>query len=147
MKIDIIPKIELASGLNQYLIDEMGQPPKYVIRTADGKDHSVHWDKKALDEFLPSRKVSEVMRDWEQGLRERKAMCEKVIKTKEHPTWTQPAYDENGETVGYIPYRLSDTKTYERMLKEVNKQIGSMEFVMIVGQEEYKKYQKRLVIQ
>ena len=134
MKIDIQPKVERATGIDLIAIDHMNAGPTYVVRTANNEDYTVHFCEDSLDKFQPRRTVSEMMEIWEEGLKRQLKEAEKVVKTGNHPTWTNSVWDGD-KLIGYEPYKLSDTTIYQKKIVELKKKIGKMKFVMLVGSD------------
>lgn len=144
MKIDINPNVERATGLDLIAIDVMGHDYLYVVRTANGEDFTVKFKEKDFNEFQPNKTVSEMMEIWEQGLVNQLEVAKRVVETNEHPTWTQPVYENveyNGRVVkkkiiGEKPYKLSSTTNFQLTVERISKQLGKMTFVKLVGSKE-----------
>lgn len=86
MKIDINPIIEEANNTDRICMDMRDIEALYVVRLANGKDYTVKFDKKSLDEFQPSKTVSEMLIDWEDNILRRYNEAVKAVETGLHPT-------------------------------------------------------------
>lgn len=145
MKIDITPKIERATGIDLIAIDAMGHDHFYVVRTSNGEDFTTKFREKEFNEFQPNRTVSEMMKIWEDGLVNQLEVAKRVVATNEHPTWTQPIYDDNKNIVGYKPYVLSSTTNFQLTIERITKQLGKMTFVKLVGSKEKVKNNRQIL--
>lgn len=88
MIIDIEPKIRVANETEKIILEMREIPALYVVLTSDGKEHTVQFDPKRLDEFLPSRTVSETLKNWQENIIETIAEYKKAVETNIHPWWT-----------------------------------------------------------
>lgn len=131
MELDIQPQIEKAKGIDKICLEMREIDSLYVVRTSDGKDYTVKWELDEMLGFQPNKTVSEMMKTWEDGLKRQLKTAEKVIKTKNHPTWKQWVYDDKGKAIGQKPYRLSDTRNFEISAERIKKQLGKMTIVKI----------------
>ena len=88
MKIDIKPKYRLATEMERAIMEMREIDALYVVLTCDGKEHTVQFDKKRLDEFLPSRTVSETLKNWQENIKTQIAEYKQAVETNIHPWWT-----------------------------------------------------------
>ena len=88
MKIDIKPKIKLASPLEKVILEMREIPALYAVYTSDGKEYSTQWDEKSLAEFCPNRTVSEMLKNWQDGFLSQIEQYKKAVETNTHPFWT-----------------------------------------------------------
>jgi len=142
MIIDVEPKLEKAKGLDRIRMKINELEALYVVRLANGSDFTVTWDEKGLNEFLPKETVSEAMKRWEEGIVRTIETNKKAAETGQHPTWTQPVYENveyNGRVVdkkitGQKPYELSESsiESFKLFVERDTKKLGKMEFVKLV---------------
>jgi hypothetical protein len=143
MKIDRIDIVRKGTELETYIMNTYNENARYVFLDKNGKEHTVQFSPKRLDEFLPSRTVSETITMWEEGIKNKIKHYESCIKTGEHPYWTTIQY----YYVIVEGYTFPVEKTMERpslmtkdqikhfkseieKLKEID---GKMSFVKIVS--------------
>lgn len=142
MKIDIEPTIEKATGLDKLRMETQGIDALYFVRLANGSEFTVKWDRIGLESFLPRETVSEAMKRWEEGIVRTIETNKKAAETGQHPTWTQPVYENveyNGRVVdkkivGQKPYELSESsiESFKLMVERGVEKLGKMEFVKLV---------------
>lgn len=142
MKIDIEPKVEKAKGLDRVRMRINELEALYVVRLSNGSDFTVTWDEKGLNEFLPKETVSETMKRWEEGIIRTIETNKKAAETGQHPTWTQPVYENveyNGRVVdkkitGQKPYELSESsiESFKLFVERDTQKLGKMELVKLV---------------
>jgi hypothetical protein len=142
MKIDIEPTIEIASGLDKLRLQTKELDALYFVRLANGSEFTVKWDKDGLKSFQPNKTISEMMKQWEEGIIRTIETNKKAAETGEHPTWTQPIYENveyNGrvickKVIGKKPYSLcnSSIENFKMFVERDMKKLGKMEFVKLV---------------
>lgn len=144
MKIDIKPIIERASDRHDLIITTRGIECLYSIRYANGKECSVDFDPKSLDEFLPSRTVSSVLKGFEKGDIDKLKVVQKAVTTNKHPYLRNII--EELVPHDYIPGRMVLTtryghykkldsyqrKHFESELKRLTELSGKYQFVKII---------------
>jgi hypothetical protein len=91
MKIDIKPNIRTANETEKVIIEVREIPALYNVLTSDGNPFSVMFDDKSLAEFVPSRTVSEMLKNWEEGINRQLNLYKNSIKQNIHPYWTRTA--------------------------------------------------------
>lgn len=141
MKIDIEPIIEIATGLDKLRLQTQGLDALYFVRLANGAEFTVKWDRDGLENFLPNKTVSEMMKLWEEGIIRDIEKNKKAVETGEHPTWTQPVYEDveyfgrfKKKQIGTKPYKLNDysIENFKMFVERDIKKLGKMEFVKLV---------------
>lgn len=147
MKIDVTPIIEQADDWHRTVIDARELEALYVVRLANGKDYTTEWDKKGLTEFLPKRTVSEMLHEWEEGIKRRYAEAVEALRTGLHPTFTVVRHIMyKGTTITGEPYEAKTGKTeivpqqlgkygkenFKRIKKDLKEEFGTLSFVKIV---------------
>jgi hypothetical protein len=88
MKIDITPIVEVAGHVDAICIEMREIEALYVVRLANGKDYTTKWDKKELESFQPSKTVSQMIKEWEDGIIRRYEIAKNALETGLHPTDT-----------------------------------------------------------
>lgn len=88
MQIDIEPIIEKANSTDAICMEFRNIDALYVIRLANGKDFTIKWDSKGLNDFQSRRTISEMIDMWEKGIIRRYKIAENALKTGLHPTNT-----------------------------------------------------------
>lgn len=129
MKLDIKPIIEKATEEMAWILKGREIEELYVVRRANGEDHTIMWTLKDLEEFLPNRKVSEVMLDWEESNTREIERCRLAISTKKHPTFTS----ESKEGV-ITPRKLDkyDIAGFRKSLERALVRAGKLTLVKII---------------
>lgn len=92
MRIDFVTECRPATDLEKIAMDMYGDYQRYEILTSDGKQYSIQWNFKSLDEFLPKKSVSEVLKDWQNNFIRLIAEYKDCIKYNQHPNWTTTQY-------------------------------------------------------
>jgi hypothetical protein len=143
MRIDITPRIEEASDSYKTTIKFRGIDALYVVRLANGKDYTTKMSSKELEEFQPSKTVSEMISSWEANILRRYEIAKEALRTKLHPTFTVEVklYNEvsghkfyTGETETQ-PKQLDqyEKANFKRQMKDLEMEFGTMEFVKIIA--------------
>lgn len=145
MIIDVEPEVEMAKGDWRIVCDTYNEP-RYVVRQENGEAHTVHFCPKALGEFLPSMKVSEMMKRWEDGINQKIEEYRTILSQGWHIlskpvtvyeiTTRKRLYLKRGGEIVYreLPFKLEayDKKSYKRQIANLEKQKGKMTFVKLV---------------
>jgi len=146
MKIDITPIIELGEGTNRIAIDMRNISGLYVFRLANGKDYTTLFSPKELEEFQPSKNVSEMIKEWEDNIKRRHETCVKCIETGLHHTNTtihkvmknislpngQIIEMPTGETeIRPVVLRKDWIDSYKNEARELAEQFGKISFIKI----------------
>ena len=151
MEIDVKPKLRLATDTERLCMEMREIDSLYAVLTCDGKEHTVQFDKKRLDEFLPSRTVSETLKNWQEGIKCRIAEYKTAVETNIHPWWTSTTktmihypnfaghpeleYRWNGKC-HEAPLQMTKTQKryFESEIENLQKIDGEMIFTQIVLQ-------------
>jgi len=142
MKIDQIDIVRPANDLESYIMKIYEDSFRYVVLDKNGQEQTVQFTPKRLEEFLPSRTVSETLLNWENGIKERIKHYEDCIKTEEHPYWTKTQYyyvivkDHTFpvERSIEIPQKMNkgQIKFFQSEVEKLKNIDGKMSFVKIV---------------
>lgn len=142
MKIDLIPTVEQADERDRICIDMRNIEALYVVRLANGENWTTKFSKKELDEFQPSKTVTEMMNEWEENIIRRIAIIDEALETNLHPTFTFERKIEIEYKPGF-PVWTGKTEivrcelTKEEQLSfmkdkaKLTKQLGKMSFIKI----------------
>lgn len=136
MRIDYVTECRPATHLEKVAMDIYGQHQTYEILTCDGKSFSVSWNFKSLDEFLPNRVVSEVLKEWQNNFIRLIELYTECLKFNEHPHWTttqhyyMPFFKEH---TFERPQQMtkSQRQYYQSEIERLNIIKGELKFVAI----------------
>jgi hypothetical protein len=142
MKIDVTPVIEQADETDAICIQMREIEALYVVRLANGKNHTTKFSKKELDEFQPSKTVSQMMDEWEKGIVKRHTIAKKAIESGLHPTntferpimmVTPSGHEFNTGKSERIRCELNDYQReyYQKEILDREAEFGKMIFVKI----------------
>lgn len=145
MKIDIEPIIEKASELDKIALHYRDEDAFYLFRTFEGKDYSVKFTRTALNEFQPSKTVSEVMKSWESNIDRRIKELKKALKTNKHPHFKEMVEDKTRwdfrnekieykmkEGDNYRDLTHSEIENFTLSLEKLKKDEGKITFIKLV---------------
>jgi hypothetical protein len=139
MIIDIKPKIQKANELEKTIMEMRNISHLYVVKATDGSEFTVKFDQKNFDTFCSSRKVSEMLLNWEEGLISEVELFRKSAKNKQHPYWTKEEIIEEATSYKRAktmtvpqPITRETAKMFEELAKRKEKLIGQLEFVKII---------------
>jgi hypothetical protein len=139
MKIDIEPKQRLANETERIIMEMRDVKELFVVKLANGKEHSVKWTRDELAEFCPNRTVSEMLNSWEGSIKSQHELILNALKTGLHPYWTRGVENERtGNMTGKyknVPEKLDTYHSrpgFERWEKQLKAQLGKLKFEKIV---------------
>jgi beta-galactosidase/beta-glucuronidase len=137
MKVDIEPIVEQAVDIDAIALDMRNEPFFYIVRLANGDDYTVKWTRKEIQEFQPSKTVSQMIKEWEESILRRYEEAKTALETNLHPTRTEQVLDflkrPTGETRPKVLDRYEKAH-FNRVMGDMKKQFGSMVFVKIKAQ-------------
>lgn len=71
MILDINPTIRVADEEFDCILNARKIDSLYFIEYPNGKRFSIMWEKHEIKDFLPNKPISELIKNWEEGLEER----------------------------------------------------------------------------
>ena len=142
MKIDIQPKERLATPLEKEIMEVRGLNALYVFMDKLGKEETVQFDNKSLEEFQRNKTVSEMITDWKENYERLYREYTEAVKTNIHPIWTCEKREMHpitntwtGKTLHNQPLEMTrEQKNYFKSEADriKNEKMGEIEFVKIV---------------
>jgi hypothetical protein len=145
MIIDVEPQIELATGMWRIVCDTYNEP-RFVVRQENGEQFTTVFSPKQLDEFIPSKKASEMLKCWEEGVSRKINEIEVILAQGWHMksrviilcdifTKKDLYYKKGGELVYReleTPLSKDDKEYYKRELGRLKAQRGKLMLVKMV---------------
>lgn len=134
MEIDVTPIIEKASGVDKALIEMYDMECLYVFNCENGERYSRVMTQKDLDEFVPSKSVSEIITQWEEGIDRRLGVALRAAETGLHPIFKDDVTDDEGNVTGSVPRPLTEDGiiNFKREAEDLKEQLGEIKFVKLV---------------
>jgi len=111
----------------------------WCILLANGERLSVCWTDDDILTFLPNRKVSDFIKDWEENNDELVKAWQKAVETKIHPTWTTSKETDNGIRKYGLPYPLNEREVIsaQETVERLQSKQGKLQLVKFtLGKEE-----------
>ncbi len=138
MIIDIEPLIEFATGTQRIAMEIYEETERYVIRYANGLDYSTIFNVKSFNEFLPTRNVSDVIREWVEGLNREYNTAATAASTGIHPYWSRHIENPNRKyfepKLISVPYEMNEHEIdgWERLAKRKFNNLGQLTFHKLI---------------